>query len=39
MKWIDAQTLGVQGKGFDTIGYRRLTEEEMKYCQRSSLFL
>lgn len=28
MKWIDAQTLGVQGKGFDTIGYRRLTEED-----------
>lgn len=28
MKWINAETLGIQGKGFDTIGYRRLTEED-----------
>lgn len=28
MKWINAKELGIRGKGFDTIGYRRLTEEQ-----------
>lgn len=28
MKWINAESLGILGKGFDTVGYRRITEED-----------